>query len=81
MFYSEVIGLICCGFGIHLISAYLLFVSQVSYPKAIDVWYSVCMSFVFGALLEFAFVNVCTRSEVKLDEIKKAIDAVRLWTQ
>lgn len=34
---------------------------RVSYIKAIDLWMAVCMVFVFGALLEFAYVNVLSR--------------------
>ncbi|XP_061163866.1 glycine receptor subunit alpha-2-like [Saccostrea echinata] len=34
---------------------------RVSYIKAIDVWMSVCLTFVFMALLEFAYINVVSR--------------------
>lgn len=43
----------------------------VSYTKAIDVWTGVCLTFVFGALLEFALVNYASRSDMHRDNMKK----------
>lgn len=34
---------------------------RVSYPKALDVWYTFCMILVFLALIEYAFVNALAR--------------------
>ncbi|KAK3098089.1 hypothetical protein FSP39_016011 [Pinctada imbricata] len=36
---------------------------KISYVKALDVWLAVCLAFVFGALIEFAYVNVTARVE------------------
>ncbi|XP_035452754.1 glutamate-gated chloride channel isoform X7 [Spodoptera frugiperda] len=44
----------------------------VSYTKAIDVWTGVCLTFVFGALLEFALVNYASRSDMHRENMKKA---------
>ncbi|XP_064085543.1 glutamate-gated chloride channel-like isoform X4 [Macrobrachium nipponense] len=43
----------------------------VSYTKAIDVWTGVCLTFVFGALLEFALVNYASRSDMHRDQYKR----------
>jgi hypothetical protein len=39
--------------------------------QAIDVWTGVCLTFVFGALLEFALVNYASRSDMHRDNMKK----------
>ena len=46
---------------------------RVSYVKAIDVWMSMCLVFVFIALLEFAIVNVLSRRGSK--RVKRAAAA------
>lgn len=43
----------------------------VSYTKAIDVWTGVCLTFVFGALLEFALVNYASRADAHRAAFKK----------
>ncbi|XP_076062287.1 glutamate-gated chloride channel-like isoform X2 [Oratosquilla oratoria] len=43
----------------------------VSYTKAIDVWTGVCLTFVFGALLEFALVNYASRSDKHREKLKE----------
>ena len=54
---------------------------RVSYIKAIDVWMSACLVFVFAGLLEYALVNVIARkSELKQQvrfskEVSEAISA------
>lgn len=45
----------------------------MSYTKAIDVWTGVCLTFVFGALLEFALVNYASRSDQRRQNIHKQV--------
>lgn len=37
---------------------------RVSYTKAIDIWMSTCLLFVFSALIEFAVANVLSRKDM-----------------
>uniref|UniRef100_A0A8R1I655 Neur_chan_memb domain-containing protein n=1 Tax=Caenorhabditis japonica TaxID=281687 RepID=A0A8R1I655_CAEJA len=49
---------------------------QVSYAKAIDLWYGACMFFVFCALLEFATINSYMRKSEKFDSMAKKMQSV-----
>ena len=51
-------------------------IPKVSYPKAIDVWTSICMMFVFAALLEYAFANGLARSVQKKNEKAEDVSQV-----
>jgi hypothetical protein len=44
---------------------------RVSYIKAIDVWMTCCLVFVFGALIEYSIVNVLARKEELVVNVKK----------
>ncbi|KAI0233031.1 Glycine receptor subunit alpha-3 [Lamellibrachia satsuma] len=42
-------------------------IPNVHYPKAIDIWMTMCMLFVFVSLVEFAFVNALSRDSSNKD--------------
>ncbi|MPC47357.1 Glutamate-gated chloride channel [Portunus trituberculatus] len=48
----------------------IMFVTDV---QAIDVWTGVCLTFVFGALLEFALVNYASRSDKHREKLKEKL--------
>ena len=43
---------------------------RVSYVKAIDIWMSTMVMFVFAAMLEFAIVNTLARKEIRQMSIR-----------
>ncbi|XP_071526262.1 glutamate-gated chloride channel-like [Panulirus ornatus] len=45
--------------------------SKTNTGQAIDVWTGVCLTFVFGALLEFALVNYASRSDKHREKMKE----------
>ena len=51
-------------------------ISFTFFQKAIDVWTGVCLTFVFGALLEFALVNYASRSDKHREKMK---DKLKEW--
>lgn len=48
-----------------------VFLSQVSYVKAIDIWMAVCLLFVFAALLEYAGVNFVSRQQKEFLRLRR----------
>ena len=53
-------------------------IPRVSYPKAIDVWMSMCMMVVFLSLVEYAFVNALSRESEEEKQTRHKIEEVRL---
>ncbi|KAI0225147.1 Glycine receptor subunit alpha-3 [Lamellibrachia satsuma] len=43
-------------------------IPNVHYPKAIDIWMTMCMLFVFVSLVEYAFVNALSRDSGSIEE-------------
>lgn len=58
--------------------AFFLFVLPVGAVQAIDVWTGVCLTFVFGALLEFALVNYASRSDKHREKLKEKLKEQKL---
>lgn len=57
---------------------------KVSYVISIDIWYFMCLSFVFASVIEFAFINVLTRKgqrKVKCQQYKNSYRQIELDSQ
>ncbi|XP_064601414.1 glycine receptor subunit alpha-2-like [Liolophura sinensis] len=70
------LGLLCVLTMTTQNSGILSTLPRVSYVKSIDVWSSACLVFVFGALLEFAVVNVQCRKMELLEKKKSKLNLV-----
>ena len=44
-------------------------IPRISYPKALDVWLTSCMFFVYSAMIEYALVNTLTRIQKRRKEV------------
>ena len=60
-----------CVYGKLIINTLGIFLLLKIMIQAIDVWTGVCLTFVFGALLEFALVNYASRSDAHREKLKK----------
>ena len=49
----------------------LFYVLIVFAFQAIDIWMSTCLVFVFAAFIEYSFVNLLARKQMKKDQLKR----------
>jgi hypothetical protein len=57
-----------------IICTWIMHTSQVSYMKAIDVWMGMCMTFVFGVMIEF---TVCHFARNRVEQVQVCNACVR----